>query len=158
MLNKFLLAGATACAISLAAAPAGAADKVNAGVLVCNAGASIGMIIESKQELSCTFTPSNNGPLQRYAGTIKNVGLDLGVTGGGVMTWGVLAVSSGIAPGQLAGPYGGVSGNVAIGVGVGANALWGSDQSIVLNPISVEGNVGASLALGVAGLNLRYVP
>jgi hypothetical protein len=156
-MRKLLLASAFAAVAY--AAPASAADRVNAGVLVCNAGASIGMIIESKQELSCTYTPANNAPIQHYSGSIQTVGLDLGVTGGGVMTWGVLAVDkSPIAAGALAGPYGGVTGNVALGVGVGANVLVGSANSYALNPVSVEGNVGASLALGVAGLTLRFVP
>ncbi|QFR32003.1 DUF992 domain-containing protein [Ancylobacter sp. TS-1] len=138
--------------------PAAAAERVDAGVLVCNAGASIGMLVESKQELTCTFTPADNSPVQKYSGTIKNIGLELGVTGGGVMTWGVLALTKSVAPGALAGPYAGVTGDVALGIGVGANVLVGSDQSVALNPVSVSGNVGASLALGVGGLHLRYVP
>lgn len=144
--------------LAITAVPAAAKDRVQAGVLVCNAGASIGFIVTSKQELSCTFTPSDNSPVTNYKGTIKEIGLDLGVTGGGVMTWGVLALSNSVAPGALAGTYGGISGDVALGVGVGANVLLGADQSYALNPISVEGNVGASLALGVAGLTLVYVP
>ncbi|WAC25856.1 MULTISPECIES: DUF992 domain-containing protein [unclassified Ancylobacter] len=155
---KNVLFAATATVLALAAVPASAADRVKTGVLVCNAGASIGMIISSKQELACTYTPSDNSPVQRYSGVIKSVGLDLGVTGGGVMTWGVLALTKQVAPGALAGPYGGVSGDVALGVGVGANVLVGSDKSYALNPVSVEGNVGASLALGVSSLELRYVP
>ncbi|SCW92303.1 DUF992 domain-containing protein [Ancylobacter rudongensis] len=156
-MKKTAFALATA-ALALSFVPASAAERVKAGVLVCNAGASIGMLIESKQELTCTYTPADNGPEQRYAGTIKNIGVELGVTGGGVLTWGVLALTKSVAPGALAGPYGGVTGDVALGVGIGANVLVGSDKSFALNPISVEGNVGASLALGVGGLNLRYVP
>ncbi|WP_018390356.1 DUF992 domain-containing protein [Ancylobacter sp. FA202] len=156
-MKKAAFALATA-ALALSFVPASAADRVDAGVLVCNAGTSIGMLIESKQELTCTFTPADNGPEQRYAGTIKNIGVELGVTGGGVLTWGVLAVTKSVLPGALAGSYGGVTGNIALGVGVGANVLVGSDQSFALNPISVSGNVGASLALGVGGLSLRYVP
>ncbi|MBS9477918.1 DUF992 domain-containing protein [Ancylobacter radicis] len=155
---KNVLFAATATILALAAVPATAADRVKTGVLVCNAGASIGMIISSKQELACTYTPSDNTPVQRYSGVIKSVGLDLGVTGGGVMTWGVLALTKQVTPGALAGPYGGVSGDVALSVGVGANVLVGSDKSYALNPVSVEGNVGASLALGVSSLELRYVP
>lgn len=156
---KNTLFALAAAALIGSVSQAGAADKINVGVLVCNAGSSIGMIVESKQELSCTFTPADNTPAQRYAGTIQTIGIDLGVTGGGVMTWGVLAVSKDPIPaGALAGPYGGVTGNVAVGVGVGANVLVGNSNSFALNPISVEGNVGASLALGVAGLTLRYVP
>ena len=156
-MKKSILALAAAAAVTtLTIAPATAKDRINAGVLVCNAGASIGFIIESKQELRCTFTPADNSPPQYYAGTIQNIGMELGVTGGGVMTWGVLAVQKGVAPGQLAGTYAGASGNVALGVGVGANVLVGSGNSFALNPVSVSGNVGASLALGVAGLTLRY--
>ncbi len=45
-----------------------------------------------------------------------------------------------------------------LGVGVGANALLGgSHRSVALQPLSVEGNVGVNLALGVAGLTLRSV-
>jgi len=154
---KKLLA-VSAVLATLAAVPATAAERIKVGVLVCNAGAAIGMIIESKQQLNCTYTPANNAPPQHYLGSIQNIGLDLGVTGGGVMTWGVLAVTNEVAPGALAGPYAGVSGNVALGVGLGANVLVGSSNSFALNPVSVEGNVGASLALGVAGLTLTYAP
>lgn len=158
-MRKTLLALAVAgIAAASAAAPASAADRVQSGVLVCNAGASIGMIVTSKQQLSCTYTPADNSPVANYKGTIEQIGIDLGVTGGGVMTWGVLAVSKNVAPGALAGKYSGISGDVALGVGIGANALVGNDKSFVLNPISVEGNVGASLALGVAGLTLTYAP
>ncbi|MDQ0510188.1 DUF992 domain-containing protein [Ancylobacter amanitiformis] len=156
---KNTLFAIAAIALAGSASQAGAADRFNAGVLVCNAGSSIGMIVESKQELACTFTPSDNSAVQHYAGTITTIGIDLGVTGSGVMTWGVLAVTKDpVVAGALAGPYGGVTGNVAVGVGVGANVLVGNSNSFALNPISVEGNVGASLALGVAGLTLVSKP
>jgi hypothetical protein len=67
------------------------------------------------------------------------------------------APSTDLAPGALAGTYGGVSGDIALGLGVGANALiGGSARSIALQPFSVEGQVGVSLAAGVTGLTLRY--
>ena len=54
--------------------------------------------------------------------------------------------------------YGGASGSASLGVGVGANALvGGSHRSFALQPLSVSGNVGVNLALGVAGLTLRSV-
>jgi hypothetical protein len=59
----------------------------------------------------------------------------------------------------LAGTYVGGSGSASLGVGLGANALiGGSHRSIALQPLSVEGQVGVNLALGVAGLTLRSVP
>lgn len=154
---KTRFAALAALAVLTFAPQAEAADRVDVGVLVCNVGSSIGMVVESKQELSCTFNPTS-GPNTAYQGTITRVGLDLGVTGGGVMTWGVAALTRDVAPGALAGRYGGVSGDVALGIGVGANALVGTDRAFALNPISVEGNVGASLALGVAEMTLRWVP
>jgi hypothetical protein len=153
------LATAALIAGSVAAAPrAEAADRVDVGVLVCHVKASIGWIITSKQEMTCTFSSSQGDLPQRYAGSITTVGVDLGVTGAGIMTWGVLALTSQVAPGALAGTYVGATGDIALGVGVSGNALIGADKSFALNPFSVEGNVGASLALGAAGLTLRYVP
>ena len=77
---------------------------------------------------------------------------------GGALAWAVFAPSNGVAPGALAGKYGGVSGDVAIGLGVGANVLvGGSAKSIALQPLSVEGQVGVSLAAGVTGLTLHYL-
>ena len=72
------------------------------------------------------------------------------------MAWGVFAPASGYHHGALAGTYVGGSGSASLGVGLGANALiGGSHRSIALQPLSVEGQVGINLALGVAGLSLR---
>jgi hypothetical protein len=88
--------------------------------------------------------------------TIARVGLDLGFTGGGVLMWTVLARTKGLRRGALAGTYVGASGDIALGVGVGANALvGGTGRSIMLQPLSVSGQVGVNLALGVARLTLR---
>jgi hypothetical protein len=44
-------------------------------------------------------------------------------------------------------------------VGVGANALvGGSNNTIALQPLSVQGQTGLSVAAGVAGLELRPGP
>ena len=49
--------------------------------------------------------------------------------------------------GGLAGDYVGASGNIGVGVGVGANVLFGgSDRTIALQPLLVEGQVGINLA------------
>jgi hypothetical protein len=50
----------------------------------------------------------------------------------------------------------GASGNVAVGLGLGAKVLiGGSRRTITLQPLSVEGQIGLNLALGVANLILR---
>jgi hypothetical protein len=68
----------------------------------------------------------------------------------------VFAPTSHIGPGALRGNYVGASGTASLGLGLGANALvGGSHRTISLQPLSVEGQVGINLALGVAGLRLR---
>lgn len=129
------------------------------GVLTCKTSASLGLIIGSHQKLRCSFTPDNAGSAENYEGHINRLGLDLGIKAGGVMAWGVFAPTNGLHRGALVGTYVGGSGSASLGVGVGANALvGGSHRSIALQPLSVEGQVGVNLALGVAGLTLRSVP
>jgi Protein of unknown function (DUF992) len=123
--------------------------------LTCKTSASLGLIIGSHQKLTCTFSPSDGGPSDYYSGHVTRLGLDLGVKAAGVMVWGVFAPTSGVHHGALAGTYIGGSGDIALGVGVGAKALiGGSHRSFALQPLSVEGQVGVNLALGVAGLRL----
>src|SRR6478735_8970545 len=57
--------------------------------------------------------------------------------------------------GALAGTYVGASGAIGVGVGVGANLLFGgTGRSIALQPLSVEGSIGINLSLGVSSLTL----
>jgi hypothetical protein len=126
------------------------------GMLTCKTSASLGLVIGSHQKLKCSFEPNSGGAPEHYTGTINRLGLDLGVKGGGVMAWAVVAPTTGVAPHALAGKYVGASGDASLGVGAGANVLvGGSHRSIALQPVSVTGNVGVNLALGVAGLTLR---
>jgi hypothetical protein len=72
------------------------------------------------------------------------------------MLWAVFAPVNGYSRGALAGTYAGVSGDIAVGLGLGANVLvGGSHRSIALQPLSVEGNVGIDVTLGVSRLRLR---
>ena len=129
------------------------------GVLTCKASASLGLIVGSRQSVRCTFSPDNGGPPENYAGHIGRLGLDLGVRGGGVMVWGVVAPTNGYHRGALAGHYVGASADASLGLGAGAKVLvGGSHRTISLQPLSVSGQVGVNLALGVAGLTLRAAP
>jgi hypothetical protein len=149
------LAGATMICTS---AQAQAPRHSLVGTLTCNMSASVGLIVGSRQRASCVFASNRGGLRERYAGTITRVGLDLGITAGGRMVWGVYSRVAGPNPGALAGNYVGASGDIALGLGVGANALvGGSNRSVALQPVSVEGQVGVNLALGVAGLHLARV-
>jgi hypothetical protein len=125
------------------------------GTLTCKMAPSIGLIFGSRQRMACRFTPSGPYPPEAYAGVMGTIGLDIGITAGGVMAWGVLAPTSGPMRGALAGTYVGASGAIGVGVGVGANLLFGgTGRSIALQPLSVEGSVGVNLSLGVSSLTL----
>lgn len=130
-------------------------DRTKAGTLTCDISGGIGMIIASKKEVTCMFTPSAPGPREVYVGSITKFGLDIGATAGGEMVWQVLAPST-RKFGALAGHYAGASGEATVGAGVGANVLvGGSDRTVTLQPLSVQGQVGLNLAVGVAGLELQ---
>ena len=114
-------------------------------------------MIGSVHEFTCLF--SGPGPLQPYQGIVRKIGLDLGVTEGSVLGWAVFAPTRDIGPGDLTGNYGGVTAGAAVGIGANANVLvGGSSSSITLQPLSVEGQTGLNLAVGVAALELRYGP
>ncbi|HUK08231.1 MAG TPA: DUF992 domain-containing protein [Stellaceae bacterium] len=136
--------------------PAQAQSGVSAGTLTCNVSSGWGFVFGSSRELRCTF--SHPGGVEHYAGHISKFGVDIGYTSGGVMVWGVFAPTSNVAPGALAGNYGGVTASATVGVGVGANVLvGGSNNTISLQPLSVEGNTGLNVAGGIGAITLRHV-
>jgi hypothetical protein len=138
--------------------PVVAQTRSKLGGLSCTLAPSVGLIIGSRQRMDCRFHPNRGGRVEQYTGTVTRFGLDLGFTAGGQMIWNVLARTKGVPRGALAGTYVGASGDIALGLGVGANALvGGSNRAIVLQPLSVSGQAGINLALGVAGLELRFV-
>lgn len=130
------------------------ADRTKAGLLTCDISAGIGLIIASKKNVSCIFTPTQ-GPREVYQGSITKFGLDIGVTTGGEMIWEVLAPTN-RRFGALSGNYGGATAEATVGAGVGANVLvGGSDRTVTLQPLSVTGQTGLNIAVGVAGLELH---
>lgn len=128
---------------------------VRAGTLRCDVAGNAAFIWGSTRQVTCDYT-NVTGRHERYSGEIRRYGVDLGFTRSAVMLWAVLAPTTDTRPGVLAGTFAGVSGGVTAGVGVGANILLGgSDRSIQLQPISIEGNTGLNIALGVAELQLE---
>ncbi len=145
------------CASNAQTSSASRQPNVRVGVLECNVGAGAGLIITSNKALTCRYVPARNDVRgEMYAGTIKKYGLDIGATGRGRMVWAVLAPSDRIPQGALAGDYVGVSGQATIGVGAGANLLVGGfENSINLQPLSVEAQTGLNLAVGVSSITLE---
>jgi len=73
--------------------------------------------------------------------------------------WAVFAPTTGLPLGALAGEYVGVSGDVGIGLGAGANVLLGgSNRTIALQPISLQGSIALNVVAGVSSLKLRPLP
>lgn len=151
-----LAALAIAAAVALPApAMAQGANRTKVGTLTCDISAGIGLIIASKKDVTCMFTPSQPGPREVYVGSISKFGLDIGATTGGEMIWAVYAPTN-RKFGALAGNYGGASAEATVGAGVGANVLiGGSDRTVTLQPVSVQGQAGLNVAAGVAGLELH---
>jgi hypothetical protein len=148
LLTAFLLSTAPALAQG---------NTIRQGVLTCRISASVGLLVGSRQRLRCQFR-SESGRTQNYFGTIGRLGFDIGFTAGGVMTWAVLASTPTIPSGALAGEFVGASGDISAGLGVGANLLvGGTRKSVSLQPLSVEGQVGVNLALGVARMKLKPI-
>ena len=156
ILKHRIAPGLAALAIGLSApAAAQAPQGTTAGVLTCQLAPSIGLIFGSQQRMACRFAPNGAYPPEAYLGVMNTIGLDIGITAGGVMAWGVVAPNAGQMRGKLAGKYVGASGSIGVGLGVGANVLFGgSNRTIALQPLSVEGSVGLNLSLGASGLTL----
>jgi hypothetical protein len=154
-MHRYLSAFAALAVVAAIALPvptiALAPDRTKAGTLTCDISAGVGFIITSKKNLTCMFTPSHPGPREVYTGSISKFGLDLGATAGGEMIWVVYAPSN-KRFGALAGHYGGASAEATVGTNV---LVGGSDRTVILQPVSVQGQAGLNLAVGVAGLELR---
>lgn len=153
-----LLAGLSAAASFALAGAAHADPTVKVGVLTCDVSSGWGFVFGSSKDLHCTFSPAPDRA-EKYEGTISKYGVDIGYQKAGVMAWAVFAPTGTLAPGSLAGSYGGLTAGASAGVGASANALvGGSNKTISLQPLSIEGAVGLNVAGGVAGIDLKYVP
>jgi len=132
-----------------------AQERVEVGLLDCVVSGGTGFIVGSTKDLHCEYQGSD-GYVEPYFGVINKYGIDVGTTDNSVIRWVVMAPTNKIGPGALAGNYGGVTAEATVGVGLGANALLGGfDQSVALQPFSVQSQEGLNFAVGVAGLELR---
>jgi hypothetical protein len=140
--------------VTIAWAEPANAQQIKAGVLTCDVSEGMGYIIGSQKQLSCSFAPEGAGRREDYDGSITKFGLDLGLTRGGFMVWSVFT-NTVAGPGFLAGDYFGASGEVTVAAGLGANVLvGGSNRTVALQPISLGGQTGLNVAIGVAALRL----
>jgi hypothetical protein len=144
------------CAALGAVLPAHADSGVKLGTLSCQVSSGWGFVFGSSRSVNCVF--SGKGRVEDYKGSITKFGVDVGYQRSGVMLWSVAAPGD-VAPGSLAGKYGGGTAGAAVGVGLAANALIGGGSGqIALQPLSVEGMTGLNVAAGIGGLTLEFVP
>lgn len=132
---------------------------VKIGTLTCDIGNGGGYVLGSAKELDCVFHSSFRGdPPDRYAGSVKKLGIDLGYTAQGRLVWAVFAPTAGYHRGSLGGVYYGASAEATLGAGVGANVLLGGTKgSIQLQPISVAGQLGLNVAAAGTTVTLASV-
>lgn len=157
MMKKVVLPAAVAAV--LLTTPLLAQERwVEVGMLDCTGKGGLGLILASHKEVACRFTPTgHSGPAQAYVGSISKYGVDIGATGRTVMSWLVVApTNSPVSAGSLSGYYVGASAEATAVIGAGANILvGGSNQSYMLQPVSVQGQAGINVAVGVSQFILR---
>ncbi len=83
------------------------------------------------------------------------VGLVVGFTTGSVIIWTVFAKTN-RHKGMLTGTYTGASAEMSLAAGLGVNVLvGGSSQTVALQLLSVQGQIGLNIAAGVGSLDLH---
>jgi len=156
MRRCLLLAVVAAAGLIASLASASAQQRMlRVGVLECRGAPTIGLVVGSVTNLGCILR-ADRMPEDRYIAIIRKVGLDLGITQETALAWTVFAPVDQLGPGDLAGNYAGAQGSISVGLGLGGNVLvGGSSNSIALQPLSVQGQVGINVAAGLESLELR---
>lgn len=139
---------------SFAADASGPKNGGRLGILSCEVDGGWGAVIGSHKEVNCVFTKTNGKKIE-YTGSIGRIGVDLGYVGNRKIVWAVLSAGNNNVD-NLAGTYIGAGATAAVAVGIGANALVGGvKNSVVLNPLSIEGATGLYAAVGATSLTLE---
>lgn len=129
--------------------------KAQVGVLECKGGPSIGFIVGAVTNLACVLR-INGMPEDRYIATIQKVGVDIGITESTALAWNVFAPIAQPGRGDISGTYVGVDAMAAALVGVGGNVLLGgSNNTIALQPLSVQAETGIIIAAGLERMDLK---
>jgi hypothetical protein len=156
MVRNYLLPAAFSLGV-IFAEQATAQSWTQVGTLSCRVDPNIGFIIVGHQPMQCAPNAIPQVPPQSYDGALNTIGIALGVSTGSVLGWAVFAPTMGVPAGALAGEYVGVSADVGLGLGAGANVLLGgSNRTIALQPLSLQGSTAINVIAGVSSLKLRW--
>jgi hypothetical protein len=150
LIRNLVTAAAMMAATGLCAPPARALENatVRAGYLTCHVASGWGFIFGSSRDLKCAYARDKNYT-EYYTGSVTKFGADIGYLSSGVVLWAVVAPTTHLGQGALAGHYGGATASAALGAGVGTNVLVGGfKKSIALQPVSIEGQNGLKSQLG----------
>ena len=129
---------------------------VSAGLLTCQVDGGWGLIFSSSRALTCNYSQGTYN--EQYVGRVDKFGIDIGYLGGATIAWAVVAPTVGLTPGTLSGSYAGASGGASIGLGAAAHVLFGgSAQTLMLQPVSVQGDAGLNVAAGVESMTLQPI-
>jgi Protein of unknown function (DUF992) len=157
-ITPMLAAAGLGLALAAAATTPSNAAVLQVGILNCAIGPSVGFIITTPAQMICTLYPSDGKPAEHYTGTVMKAGLGAGIVAGTALSWVVYDQQSNYATKGLAGTYAGGSAEASLGVGVGVNVLFGgSNESFVLTPLSVQGQVGVGGGVGITVMELSRV-
>jgi hypothetical protein len=146
-IRNLVSTAAMAAAIWLCVPSVQAQEKatVRAGYLTCHVASGWGFVFGSSRDVKCAYARDKDYT-EYYTGSITKFGADIDYLSSAVILWAVVAPTSNLDPGALAGHYGGATASVALGVGAGANVLVGGfKKSIALQPVSIEGQNGLNV-------------
>jgi LysM repeat protein len=152
----FVCAAVSASFLATASTTA-SARRLDAGLLKCEVDGGVAYVFGSTKDLHCVFYKSG-GSTEAYQGKIKKFGLDIGATGGGYIVWTVIAATKRLPRSGLAGSYVGANVDASVGVGAGADVLVSTSlKTLSLQPLSLQGETGLNLAVGIAKVELQPI-
>ena len=95
-----------ACAPCVHAQDQGQKATVRTGYLTCHVASGWGFIFGSSHEVKCAYAMQNNYT-EYYTGSISKFGADIGYLSSAVILWAVVAPTTNLGQGALAGHYAG---------------------------------------------------
>jgi hypothetical protein len=123
-------------------------------VLECRGGPNIGMIVGSVTNLG--VFRAQGRPDDLYTARITKVGIDLGITTETALSWAVFAPTVQFGPGRPLRKLCGRRRQRRRCCRCGRQCLdWRIANSFALQPLSVQGQTGLSVAGGVQSMELR---
>ena len=125
------------------------------GTLTCSLSASIGLVVGSQRNVSCLFRGTSGEPDEPYTGTMTRVGLDVGLTTGSVI-FGRCSRTRTATKGCSPAPIPGRRQKCPLPlVSAPTSSSAGSNRTLALQPLSVQGQIGLDIAAGVGSLDLH---